>query len=158
MPPKRATSTSRSSTVLFKKHKITVLLSLQPNEPLTAVKEKLHDALKSRELREINGDQVPEDSSCIEFGLPVDRNDLEKGWTPLADHTSVDQNGDVPQTSTGIADQTAQAAGLTNGHPVAFRFRKSGEVKDDELERDLNHEDPGWDVVIPSFEDEDEEY
>ncbi|KAJ5094181.1 hypothetical protein N7456_010042 [Penicillium angulare] len=151
MAPKRATSSSRSSTVLFKKHKITVLLSIEPNEPVAAIKEKLHNALKSRELSEINGDQVPEDSSCIEFGLPVDRNDPEKGWTPLADPESADQNGDVPETSTGGADETALAAGLTNGHPVAFRFRKLGEVTDDD-------QDPGWDVVIPSFDDEEEEY
>lgn len=114
--------------------------------------------MKSRELREINGDPVPEDSGCIEFGLPVDRNDPEKGWKRLATHATGDENGDVPQTSAGRAGDTVLAAGLENGHSVAFRFRKPGEVKDeDEIDMDLNQEDPGWDVIIPSYDDEEEE-
>ncbi|KAJ6092627.1 hypothetical protein N7486_007916 [Penicillium sp. IBT 16267x] len=147
MPPKQAKVDPRASTLLFKKHKITILLSLQPHEPLTAVKEKLLQALKSRGLREVNGDLVPEIPAHIELGIPVDRSDLEKGWTCLI-------KADSPTIKEGVAKGSGKtgdnllSAGLENGHLVAFRFRKS-----DEAEK----EDGDWDVIIPSFDDAEEE-
>lgn len=146
-PPKQAKLDSRATTVLFKKHKTTVLLSLQPHEPLTAVKEKLLEAFKSRNMIEINGEPLPSDSALIEFGVPVDRSDLEKGWNLLQS-----AGGEESKATAGkrASSGTVLAAGLDNGHLVAFRFRKAG----DEVDAGLN--DPGWDVVTPSFDDEEE--
>ena len=146
-PPKQAKLDSRATTVLFKKHKTTVLLSLQPHEPLTAVKEKLLEAFKSRNVIEINGEPLPSDSALIEFGVPVDRSDLEKGWNLLQS-----AGGEESKATAGkrASSGTVLAAGLDNGHLVAFRFRKAGD------EVDAGLKDPGWDVVIPSFDDEEE--
>ncbi|KAJ5667246.1 hypothetical protein N7507_003110 [Penicillium longicatenatum] len=144
MPPKQAKADPRALTLLFKKHKITILLSLQAQEPLTAVKEKLFQVLKSRGLREINGDPIPEDPAHIELGIPVDRSDLEKGWTCLVKDAAIE---DGVAKSTGKNGNTVISAGLENGHSVAFRFR----------EPDVEKEDGDWDVIIPTFEDEEEE-
>ncbi|KAJ5174902.1 uncharacterized protein N7482_000779 [Penicillium canariense] len=153
MPPKQAKPDSRASTLLFKKHKTTVLLSLQPHEPLTAVKEKLLEALKSRNMLEINGDPLPSDSTLIEFGVPVDRSDREKGWRLLQGDGEVTTNTAAKKASSG----TLLAAGLDNGHSVAFRFRKPGDAPEgDEPDPDIERDDPGWDVMIPSFDDDEE--
>ncbi|KAJ5698892.1 hypothetical protein N7462_000897 [Penicillium macrosclerotiorum] len=159
MPLKQSNPDPRSLTLLLKKHKTTVLLSLQPHEPLSSAKEKLLEALQSRELREINGDSIPTDPALIEFGVPVDRGDLEKGWTRLqADTTDITNVANAPSKGKSkIPSDTVMAAGLGNGHLVAFRFRNPGEIPErDELEVGLDVEDSGWDVVIPSFDDEEE--
>ncbi|KAJ5208567.1 hypothetical protein N7449_002946 [Penicillium cf. viridicatum] len=142
MPPKKSKTDSRAVTLLFKKHKTTVLLMLQPHEPLDFTKERLLDALKSREVTEINGDIVPDDPNGVEFGEPVDRTDLEKGWKRLKS-----QNESV----------TLMEVGLQNGHSVAFRFHKSTEGQHGGVNMDLDGEDPGWDVVMPTYNDEPQE-
>lgn len=137
---------------------------LQPHESLDFTKERLLDALKSREVKNINGDIVPDDSCDIEFGEPVDRADLEKGWKRLqADAPEIDDEG-APKRNKGKSQNdsaTIMEAGLQNGHAVAFRFYKSSEGQngslDMGLDMQLDGEDPGWDVVMPSYEDDPEE-
>ena len=96
---------------------------------------------------EINGEPVPSDPALIELAVPVDRSDLEKGWNLLQS-----AGGEESKVTAGkrASSGNVLAAGLDNGHLVAFRFRKPG----DEVDSGLN--DPGWDVVIPSFDDEEE--
>ncbi|KAJ5095767.1 hypothetical protein NUU61_005123 [Penicillium alfredii] len=150
----------RAATLFFKKHKTTVLLVLQPHESLESAQEKLLQALKSRGLTDINGDPIPDDPSDIEFGVAVDRHDLDKGWTRLdAEVPELNENGSKKGAGRPKKpDFSLQAAGLQDGHPVAFRFRKpTPEAEGAELDMDLDHEDPGWDVVVPSFEYEEEE-
>lgn len=110
------------------------------------MKEKLLQALKAREVREINGDPIPEDPALIELAIPVDRSELEKGWTCLVKADPTIKEGVA--TGTGNTGNTVLSAGLENGHMVAFRFRKADEVE---------KEDGDWDVIIPSFDDEEEE-
>ncbi|PKY05889.1 hypothetical protein P168DRAFT_280758 [Aspergillus campestris IBT 28561] len=147
---------SLSLTLLFKKHKTTVLLMLPPTTTITTAKELLLGSLQSRGLQGINGDVIPGDASEIEFGVPVDKNDLEKGWTSL--------EPDVPQElltksagrKSAVGQGTLQAAELKNGQSIAFRFRKrGGEDTQDDTVDDL--EDPGWDVILPKYEEEEEE-
>ncbi|KAK2744588.1 hypothetical protein FQN57_004193 [Myotisia sp. PD_48] len=138
-------------TLRFKQHNITVLLLVPPAESFASIKETLLTALKSRGIHEINGKTVPEDSSEIEFGFPVDRHNLEKGWRTL------DQSGLVNGKKSDLA-LTPRGADLKDFQAVAFRFRKVPEQRDqtdeDELAREL--EDPGWDVMVPAYEDDDE--
>lgn len=143
-------------TLLFKKNKTTILLSLQPHEQLLTVKEKLLRALKERDVREINGDPVPNDSTEIDFGMPIDRSDLDKGWTRLKTSTSSEGSGN--KSSRALAG-TILDAGLGEGNWVAFRFRKpeiAEETGEDEIARSLDLDDPSWDVVVPRFDDEEE--
>ncbi|KAJ5236356.1 hypothetical protein N7489_006447 [Penicillium chrysogenum] len=160
MPPRQSKTDSRSLTILFKKHKTTVLLMLQPHESLDFAKERLLDALQSREITNINGDVLPDDSCDIEFGEPVDRADAQKGWKRLqADAPEIDTE-DVPKRNKGKSPKNSASimeAGLQNGHSIAFRFHKSSEGQNGGLDMDLDGEDPGWDVVMPVYEDEPEE-
>ena len=132
---------------------------LQPHESLHYTKKKLLDALESREITNINGDIVPESTSDVQFGEPVDRADLEKGWKRLQADIPVDNEGagkkniNKSQTDT----RTVMEAGLQDGYSIAFRFYKSTEDQNGGLDMDLDGEDPGWDVVMPTYEDEPEE-
>jgi hypothetical protein len=145
-PPNQNQSDSRALTLLFKKHKTTVLLMMQPHVSLAIAKEKLLEALRARGLNDINGDPLPDDSFDIEFGEPVDRADYEKGWKPLqADTQDLDIDGGLKKNKGKSTNEspTLLEAGFENGHPIAFRFRKPSEGQN-----------PGWDVIMPSYEDE----
>jgi hypothetical protein len=142
----------------LKKHKTTVLLIISLHETLDFAQEKLLQALKSRALHDINGDLIPDDSFDIEFGVPMDRTNLEKGWMRIeTDPTGLDDES-APKKNKGKSKNgspTLMELGIQNGHVIAFRFRKpDGENVHD---GDLDVEDPGWDVEIPSIEDMDEE-
>ncbi|KAL4808937.1 hypothetical protein BDV18DRAFT_133537 [Aspergillus unguis] len=139
-----------SWTLLLKKHKTTVLLLLPPSETIPNTKAVLHKALTARGLKEIGGDPIPEDPSEIEFGVAVDKNDLEKGWTSL-EALHLNEDDALKRANT----LSLMAAGLSSGQSIAFRFRKVGEARSDNPDLDL--EDPGWAVVLPSFEDEEEQ-
>ncbi|KAJ5551542.1 hypothetical protein N7535_000514 [Penicillium sp. DV-2018c] len=145
MPPKKLQNDSRALTLLFKKHKTTVFLMLQPHVSLETTKEKLLEGLRARGLNDINGDPLPDDSFDIEFGEPVDKSDYEKGWRLLqAETQGLEDEGSLKKNKGKSANEsiTLLEAGIENGHSIAFRFRKP------------NEEDPGWDVIMPSFEDE----
>lgn len=147
-----------SWTLLFKKHKTTVLLMLLSQETLANTKNALLEALKARGLTEINGDPLPEESSDIEFGVAVDKNDLEKGWTQLeADAPELGDAEEAPRRNAGKKSNgsiSLQAANLRNGQSLAFRFKKHGGGDNIDIDQEL--EDPGWDVVVPKFDDEEE--
>ncbi|KAF7592711.1 hypothetical protein BBP40_012542 [Aspergillus hancockii] len=149
-----------SWTLFFKKHKTSVLLMLPPSETITTTQATLLRALQSRGLTEINGDPIPEDPSEIELGVPVDRNDPGKGWTKLELEAPQFNEDEAPKRGGGkktAAPLSLQAAELRNGQGIAFRFRKRIErtPEGDELS-DLELEDPGWDVIVPSLDDEEE--
>lgn len=126
---------------------------LPAQESIQSTKEKLHGALKSRGLTQINGDPIPDDPSDIEFGTPIDRNELEKGWIRL--DISAEENGDSTTKTLGTErpkrsslTSSLQAADIRDGQAIAFRFRKTA---------DADLEDPGWDVLVPSLDDEEPE-
>lgn len=127
-----------------------MLIQLPPHESLTKAKESLLQSLKSRNITDINGDPIPDDASQIELGVAVDKADPEKGWTRLEVET-----GASKQSRGGV---NLQAADLRNGQAIAFRFRKEqqGTEEQGDIDLDIDVEDPGWDVVLPSLDDEDE--
>ncbi|KAM5450077.1 hypothetical protein MaudCBS49596_004451 [Microsporum audouinii] len=144
-------------TLRFKNHNITVLLLVSPVEPFDSIKATLLKALQNRGIKEINGKVVPDDAADIEFGAPLDRNNLEKGWLPLAIPDGRADKGTGKGRST-VFNSSPQGADLRDAQAVAFRFRKASErsaVKDGDLEMDLD--DPGWDVLVPSYDDEEDE-
>lgn len=123
---------------------------LPPSETIPSAKSALLKALQARGLNDINGDPVPEDPAEIELGVAVDKNDLEKGWISLE---ALEFDDEAPKRGgTKSTSQSLKAAELNNGQAVAFRFRKPGK----EGSTDLDLEDPGWDVVVPSLDDEEE--
>ncbi|CAG8187729.1 unnamed protein product [Penicillium olsonii] len=154
MPPKQSKIDSRAETLLFKKHKTTVLLMIQPHETLDLVKEILLQSLKSRALDNINGDSVPDNSFDIELGVPIDRADLGKGWRSLeVDLSELDEDNASKKNKGKSKKQspTLLETGIQEGHTVAFRFRNN----QSQNQMDLDIEDPGWDVIMPSYDEED---
>lgn len=131
---------------------------LPAQESIQSTKEKLHSALKARGLTEINGDLIPEDPSELEFGTPIDRNELEKGWARL--DVPAKENSDSATKKSGAGrpkksslTDSLQAADIRDGQAIAFRFRKVAHGEDE----DSDFEDPGWDVLVPSLDDDEPE-
>jgi hypothetical protein len=124
---------------------------LPPSESINNTKSALLNALQSRGLTEINGDPVPKDSQEIEFGVAIDKNDMEKGWTSL-ESLELDED-DAPKRGMGkkAASTSLKFAEINNGQSIAFRFRQARNNEDD-----LDLVDPGWDVILPSLDDEEE--
>lgn len=125
------------------------------HESIASTKEMLLHALKSRGITEINGDPVPDDPSEIEFGVPIDRNELEKGWTRLDVERA---NGEKASGRVKNGTKASlQSADIRNGQPIAFRFRKASDENQDKDALELELEDPGWDVVVPTLDDDEPE-
>ncbi|KAJ5735458.1 uncharacterized protein N7483_000583 [Penicillium malachiteum] len=118
-------------TVLFRKHKITVLVELKPHDNLSKAKENILLSLKSRSLTDINGDAIPEQPEDIELGVPVDRSNPAKGWKLLV----------IPEESGDSIEEVRRQ----NGDLIAFRFR------------DESNDDDSWDILIPEYGEYDEE-
>jgi hypothetical protein len=127
---------------------------------ITSTKEELYNALRSRDLTEINGDALPENPKEIELGVLIDTND-EKTWT-LLEQSTVNDEGNRRGTSSrrgsgSTNDISLQTAGIKNNQVIAFRFSKTGDVESgntDELDLDLD--DAGWDVILPTLDDDEE--
>ena len=159
-------------TILFKHHKSTTVLSVSPTQPLPSIKSLLLAVLTSRGITSLSATALPSDREDIEFGILADKRDPSKGWVRLS---NVEVNGDVKgkkKTTSGkskisAGGNTPEGLGLVDGSLVAFRIRKPSKGKgkaresDDEDEDDVidvdMEDDPGWDVILPSFEDEDTE-
>ncbi|EEP76912.1 predicted protein [Uncinocarpus reesii 1704] len=141
-------------TLRFKNHKLTVVLLVFPLESFTNIKKMLLEALKARGITEINGVQVPEDSSEIELGIPVDRNNLEKGWVPLEiSPPSEGAKRDATGTKKTVYGDNPQDADLRDSQALAFRFR----TKENNDVTDMDIDGLGWDVLIPAYDDDDKD-
>ena len=95
--------------------------------------------------------------------MPVDKRELSKGWVTLEipEQDILDGKAKGGKRKVGgknsVFNESPAGAGLGDGSILAFRFRR---MKDDDEERDEDsmeiEADPGWDVVLPIFEDEGE--
>ncbi|MCJ1395616.1 hypothetical protein MMC18_008502 [Xylographa bjoerkii] len=142
-------------TLRFKQHKVTVLLFVEQTQSFSSIKSDLLDALKGRDYNEINQRSLPSDAEEIILGLPIDKNDLSKGWVGL-DIPAMDiedETGSKKKTGgkQSVLNASPLGAGLRDGSLLAFKFRSSHAKKDDD---GLDMEDGDWDVVMPSYDEE----
>ena len=80
--------------------------------------------------------------------MPRDKNDPSKGWVALKIPEVEDGDTKGKGVKKGsILNESPLGAGLKDGTMLAFKFTKSTE----EAAMDL---DDGWDVIIPSYDDE----
>lgn len=91
----------------------------------------------------------------VELGIPLDKNNLKKGWVRLevAEQDGTDAKGKRKSVGgkKGAPNASPLGADLKDGYPLAFRFGKL----DPELDEDgMEVDDAGWDVEIASYEDE----
>ena len=154
-----------SVTLLLKNSKSTTLLSVQPTSTFDDIKALLLAALKCR-----NVSGTPESPAALELGVLADRRDTSKGWVTLhqrVQELATGKHAKKAASGKKIAqNDSVEGAGLVDGSWVAWRVRsREGKVENvqtdedgDEMAVDFDdEEDPGWDVVIPSYEDEEEE-
>ncbi|MCJ1360706.1 MAG: hypothetical protein MMC33_010715 [Icmadophila ericetorum] len=148
----------------FKQHKTTILLYVQPTESFTVIKSDLLTALKKRNLTTLNGQSIPKNPEDVIFGVPVDRNDVSKGWVPL--EIPPEDLEEMTGTSGGnkagrggkkggksVLNESPAGAGLKDGGMVAFRF---GKDKEENADGGMDLEEEEFDVVMPIYEYADE--
>jgi hypothetical protein len=151
-------------TLLFRCAKHTVLLSVLPSTPFAEIKSLLLLALQARNITSIAGMPVPSPDQAheVEFGIPKEKKDLKKGFVSLemAEQVLMDSKGGKKNASSNKAtpSENPAGAGLTDCSVLAFRFKQEDDVDmkeegDDEAQL---QEDPGWNVELPRYEDEEE--
>ena len=142
-------------TLRFKQHKVTILLFVEQTESFTSIKAEILQVLKERGLTELNGQPIPSDPEDIILAVLVDKNDPSKGWVGLDIPAMEIEDETRPKKKIGgkksVLNANPLGAGLKDGTMLAFKFRKDhAKVDDDGLDIDDN----GWDVIIPSYEEE----
>jgi hypothetical protein len=151
-------------TLLFKCARHTVLLSVLPSTPFAEIKSLLLLALQARNITSIGGISVPSPDQAheVEFGIPREKKDLKKGFVSLemAEQVLMDSKAGKKKASGEKAtpNENPAGAGLVDGSVLAFRFKKEDDVDmkeegDDEAQL---QEDPGWNVELPRYDDEEE--
>ena len=142
-------------TLRFKQHKTTVLLFVEQTQSFTSIKQDLLDAIRKTGQTEMNGNPLPSDPEEVIFGLPVDKNDLTRGWVrqEIPEMDVEGTNGDTKKIGgkKSILNASPLGAGLKDGAVLAFKFGKGGVELDEE---GFDTENDEWDVLIPSYEDE----
>lgn len=156
-------------TLLFKCHKSTTVLSVLPTKPFTEIKGLLLAALQSRNFKTLPNSTtpLPDDPEDVELGVLVDKKDASKGWRPMEikEHEVTGPRGAKKKVGgkKSVLNESPLGAGLGDGAWIAYRVKgiqKQPEDQDAGTEDgtpDIEiEEDPGWDVVIPSFDDDPE--
>ncbi|KEF56622.1 uncharacterized protein A1O9_06811 [Exophiala aquamarina CBS 119918] len=153
-------------TLLLKCHKSTTLLSVLPTTPFAEIKGLLLAALQTRGITTLPNSMspLPENGDDLEFGVLVDQKDASKGWVPLEikeQEVAGSKGGKKKAGGTNnVMNANPVGAGLSDGSWIAYRLKVSS--KDNQTEEVLEEGTPeidipadiGWDVVLPTFEDE----
>lgn len=98
----------------------------------------------------------------MEFGLPQDKKDLKQGFISLdmAEQVLMDGKGGKKKANgkKTTPNENPAGAGLVDGSILAFRFRSQNDVEMEEEGDDeaTSPEDPGWNVELPRYDDEEE--
>lgn len=116
-------------------------------------------ALQSRNITSIDGAPLPDEPEEIEFGVLRNKRKPAEGWVPLdvKEMEVGDEKGGKRQVggTKSVLNESPASASLGDGSMLAFRFRTKGQ--EDAPEDDENMEiedDPGWNVILPSYDDD----
>ena len=143
-------------TLLFKNHKSTTLLHIDPLQSFDSIKEELIRALRSTHPDgRVNGFEIPSKPSNVLVARPNDVFNLEKGFTNVTDNDgNIITGNETAKSRKGagadikIKEACPKAAGLKDGLVLAYKFRTAAEVDYDPFN------DDDWDVILPSYEDQ----
>ncbi|KAI9821093.1 MAG: hypothetical protein M1827_003827 [Pycnora praestabilis] len=146
-----------SWTLRLKHQKTTIVIYVEPTTTFAAIKSHLLEILNETSPDgRFGGSELPEDFNLISFGLPIDNNDLSKGFTGLEIPELVVEKKDGEKKVVGgkdsVLNTTPEGAGLNDGSILVFKFRH--EVTD---EGDaMNLDEDRWDNVaqLPSYDEE----
>ena len=172
----------RTWTLRFKYNRTTVLLYVDPLQPLASVRAELLKAIQqTNPSGKFNGQNIPSDAGEILLAKPVDINDLSAGWEQLerrdkdadlfADEEMISGKGKAKAGSPWSAAKKEdkklldcpQGARLRDGGVVAFKFRSQEEPDDSEWEKvggdddeilaGLEEKEEKWDVMVPTIDE-----
>lgn len=159
-------------TLLLRHHKSATLISVSPTQSFDSIKDLLLSALKARNISSLpnasnpsNPTPLPASSNHLEFGVLIDRKDASKGWTLLTPDLAASASAKKKPATKPADVDTPAGLGLTDGSWLAYRVRSAGVEEDDEAKVNLDGDvvvdvnmadDPGWDVILPAFEDEED--
>lgn len=122
---------------------------MDQSQSFTSIKQDLLEAILSTGLSELNGHPLPSDPDDVILGVPIDKNDPDRGWVDIhipeakEDEEEAHKSKKVKRDS--VVNSSPLGAGLKDGSMVAFRFKR-------DEEDDLT--DEGFDVVMPVYEEE----
>lgn len=152
-------------TLFFKCARHTVLLSVLPSTPFSEIKSLLLLALQVRNITSIADVLVPspDHADQVELGIPKEKKDLKKGFVSLemVEQMQIEVKGGKKKASgdKALPSESPAGAGLVDGSILAFRFKQHtdidihGDDGDDEAQIPV---DPGWNVELPRYDDEEE--
>ncbi|KAI4285080.1 MAG: hypothetical protein L6R38_000921 [Xanthoria sp. 2 TBL-2021] len=136
-------------TLRFKSHKTTILLLVAPHDSLTSIKAKLLEAMKVANISEIQGRPLPTTPDDVLLGVLIDSDDPGEGWTDLEIPEKEDDTHKKGPKKSSVLNASPVGAGVKDGSVLAFKFRTETSDADD-----LDMGDNVWDVVMPTFDDE----
>lgn len=159
--------TPQHLTLLFKHAKSTTVLSVLPRIPLSEVKRTLLEILRSRNITTFPGTTraLPSKPSDLEFGILADRRDPTKGFVYAEDRSALAHIGASSKKKAGAAKkdgpiETFADLDLKDGAWVAYRLKTETLDLGDEGAEDMDVDvsgDAGWNVVVPSYDEEEQE-
>lgn len=158
-------------TLLLRHHKSVTLISASPSQSFDSIKELLLSALKARNISSLhnasdptNPCPLPSSSDQLDLGTLIDKKDASKGWTLITPDLAAATSTKKKSTTTKSAGtDTPAGLGLVDGSWLAYRVSNGSGRDSDKPAVDANgdvtvdadmQEDQGWDVVLPSFDDE----
>lgn len=101
----------------------------------------------------LNDQPLPSDPDEVILGVPVDKNDLSKGWVGLDIPEMDGEDGFGGKKSkagkNSVLNSSPLGAGLKDGAALAFRFRDHAKTEDE-----VDMGDSSWDVILPNYEEE----
>lgn len=162
------TPSPQTWTLRLKSRKTTVLLHVDPLHTFETIKSQLYEALQETELKDPETHEpipLPETSSEIQLGRPVDHNDAQQGFQLGEWEYPVDEEEDASgkgkakakasKSDAGVANvkNCPKGAGLKDGAVLAFRWAGDG-IWDGGDDAEVDPEGPNmWGVQLASFED-----
>lgn len=173
-------------TLRLKYQKKTIVLHINPLQTFNSIKTTLVEVLQKTQNPDSFDQPLPSSADEIEFGKPIDPKDLDQGFTlgdwerhvaleleedveeetkakgkgkkgrPSKSAVTVDDSG-VELAGTSNILQCPKGAGLKDGAVLVFRWGKKEKDDDNEDIEMEDERDRDWDVVIPAFNDEEDE-
>lgn len=155
----RTQPTPRTWTLRFKHHRTTILLEVDPFQPLSEVRADLLDALnETNPSGELNGKKIPKNPDDIQLGRAVDRNNLNLGYVtigkgdesaePSGKGKGKSAAGGGSKSDAGKIKDCPEGSGIKKSDVVAFKFKSA----DEDVEEDGEGVEK-WDVKVPTMEE-----
>lgn len=157
---KTVTPNPRTWTLRFKNARTTIIVEVDPLQPLSDVRAELLKAIQQTHPDgKLNGHEIPQNPDEIKLGRPVNINMLSEGYvsleTEVADEEPTGKGkgkaSAVKPKSTSLKS-CPQEAGLRDGGLVAFKFKSEDDVEEVEAD-DFTVVQEKWNVIIPTMEE-----